>query len=197
MEYNTVSFPGLGIGEFTINPTAFKITDNITIEWYAILICAAIFVAYFVCDRLAKRFSIQSGLDAWLRAVSRVIRPAFSRARMLWSMVTMPRAAEVEMTLSSWKALDSRIMLRTAGVTVITSKAGMREPSRAGTSCWDTTPSMTRASWVRICCCWGFCSSSSGRMTCRMSTGTRDTRLMSFSSPASAISTHGAIRRPG
>ena len=59
MDYNTVSFPGLGIGEFTINPTAFKITDNITIEWYAIIICAAIFVAYFVCDRLAKRFSIK------------------------------------------------------------------------------------------------------------------------------------------
>ncbi|MBQ8894024.1 MAG: prolipoprotein diacylglyceryl transferase [Clostridia bacterium] len=60
MDYNTVSFPGLGIGEFTINPTAFKITENITIEWYAIIICAAIFIAYFVCDRLAKRFEIDS-----------------------------------------------------------------------------------------------------------------------------------------
>ncbi len=68
MDYNTVSFPGLGIGEFTINPTAFKITDNITIEWYAIIICAGILVAYFVCDRLAPRFGVSSDdlLDAML-----------------------------------------------------------------------------------------------------------------------------------
>ena len=60
MDYNTVSFPGLGIGEFTINPTAFKITDNITIEWYAIIICVGILAAYFICDRLAPRFQIKS-----------------------------------------------------------------------------------------------------------------------------------------
>ena len=46
MDYNTVSFPGFGIGEFTINPTAFKITENITIEWYAIIICVGILAAY-------------------------------------------------------------------------------------------------------------------------------------------------------
>lgn len=68
MNYNTVSFPGFGIGEFTIDPTAFKITDNITIEWYAIIICVGILTAYFVCDRLTKRFSIKSDdlLDAML-----------------------------------------------------------------------------------------------------------------------------------
>lgn len=60
MDYNTVSFPGLGIGEFTINPTAFKITENITIEWYAIIICVGILAAFFACDRLAKRFGILS-----------------------------------------------------------------------------------------------------------------------------------------
>ncbi len=68
MDYNTVSFPGLGIGEFTINPTAFKITDNITIEWYAIIICVGILAAYFVCDRLCPKFGIKSDdlLDALL-----------------------------------------------------------------------------------------------------------------------------------
>lgn len=60
MDYNTVSFPGFGIGEFTINPTAFKITENITIEWYAIIICVGILVAYFICDRLSNRFQIKS-----------------------------------------------------------------------------------------------------------------------------------------
>ncbi len=60
MDYNTVSFPGLGIGEFTIDPTAFKITENITIEWYAIIICVGILAAFFACDRLAKRFDLVS-----------------------------------------------------------------------------------------------------------------------------------------
>lgn len=60
MDYNTVSFPGLGIGEFTINPTAFKIAENITIEWYAIIICVGILAAFFTCDRLAKRFDLVS-----------------------------------------------------------------------------------------------------------------------------------------
>lgn len=71
MDYNTVSFPGLGIGEFTINPTAFKITDNFTIEWYAIIICVGILTAYFVCDRLAKRFDVKSDdiLDVLLFAL--------------------------------------------------------------------------------------------------------------------------------
>ncbi len=58
MDFNTVSFPGFGIGEFKINPTAFKITNNITIEWYAIIICIGLIAAYVVCDRLAKRFDI-------------------------------------------------------------------------------------------------------------------------------------------
>ncbi len=68
MDYNTVSFPGLGIGEFTINPTAFKITENITIQWYAIIICVGILAAYFVCDRLCPKFGIKSDdlLDALL-----------------------------------------------------------------------------------------------------------------------------------
>ena len=35
-----------------------------------------------------------------------------------------PSWLEEAMTLSNWNALDSRIMLRTAGLTVMTSKAG-------------------------------------------------------------------------
>lgn len=67
-DFNTVSFPGLGIGEFTINPTAIPITEHITIEWYAIFICIGILVAYFVGDRLAPRFGIDRDdlLDAML-----------------------------------------------------------------------------------------------------------------------------------
>lgn len=68
MNCNTVSFPGFGIGEFTIDPTAIRITENITIEWYAIIICIGILAAYFICDRLAPRFQIdrENLLDAML-----------------------------------------------------------------------------------------------------------------------------------
>ena len=59
MDYNGVSFPGLGIGEFRISPTAFNIIpDKLTIEWYALIICVGLLAAYFVCDRLAKRFDV-------------------------------------------------------------------------------------------------------------------------------------------
>jgi phosphatidylglycerol:prolipoprotein diacylglycerol transferase len=59
MNYNAVSFPGLGIGEFKINPTVFNIIPGkLTIEWYALIICAGLLVAYFVCDRLSERFDI-------------------------------------------------------------------------------------------------------------------------------------------
>ena len=68
MDFNTVSFPGLGIGEFKINPVAIPIGKNITIEWYAIIICVGILVAFFVCERLAPRFHLTSDnlLDAIL-----------------------------------------------------------------------------------------------------------------------------------
>ena len=52
-------------------------------------------------QRLLSRFSSQSGLDAWRRAVSRETRPPRTSSRMLWSMVIIPSAPEVEMTLSN------------------------------------------------------------------------------------------------
>ncbi len=59
MDYNAVSFPGFGIGEFKINPTLFSIIpDKLTIEWYALIICVGLVVAYIVCDLLAARFDV-------------------------------------------------------------------------------------------------------------------------------------------
>ncbi len=69
---NTVSFPGLGIGEINLNPTAIP---QLGIEWYAIIICAGILVAVFVCERLAKRFGIKGDdiLDAVLFGIPAAI----------------------------------------------------------------------------------------------------------------------------
>ena len=42
---NTVSFPGLGIGEFTMKEIAISIGENINIRWYGILIPLGMIVA--------------------------------------------------------------------------------------------------------------------------------------------------------
>lgn len=59
MDYNAVSFPGFGIGEFKINPTVFSIIPGkLTIEWYALIICVGLVVTYIVCDLLTDRFDV-------------------------------------------------------------------------------------------------------------------------------------------
>ncbi len=59
MDYNAVSFPGFGIGEFKIDPTVFSIIPGkLTIEWYALIICVGLVVTYIVCDLLAERFDV-------------------------------------------------------------------------------------------------------------------------------------------
>ncbi len=47
----TVSFPGLGIGEFKINPVAFTIPigDGIEVRWYGLLIVLGIMLAFAYC----------------------------------------------------------------------------------------------------------------------------------------------------
>ncbi|MBQ7090634.1 MAG: prolipoprotein diacylglyceryl transferase [Clostridia bacterium] len=65
INYDTVSFPGLGIGEIQLNPVAIP---QLGVEWYAIIICFGILIAVFTCERLAKRFGIKGDdvLDAVL-----------------------------------------------------------------------------------------------------------------------------------
>ena len=55
---STISFPGLGIGEFEINRTAFSI-KNINVTWYGMIICLGIILAFaYFCYRVKKE-----GLD--------------------------------------------------------------------------------------------------------------------------------------
>lgn len=52
----TVSFPGIGIGEFNINPVAIEIPifGGIEIRWYGILITIGIVLAFIYCAYRAK-----------------------------------------------------------------------------------------------------------------------------------------------
>lgn len=56
---NTVSFPGLGIGEFTLNPEAFSI-GSISVKWYAICICLGLVLAFLYGERKAEYFGINN-----------------------------------------------------------------------------------------------------------------------------------------
>ncbi len=50
---NTLSFPGLGIGEFVLNPVAFTIFGH-DIMWYGIIVTFAMIVGFLVARRNAK-----------------------------------------------------------------------------------------------------------------------------------------------
>ena len=61
MYQSTVSFPGLGIGEFTVNAEAisFHIGNTpFSIRWYGILICCAMLVAFGYIVWRAKQMHI-------------------------------------------------------------------------------------------------------------------------------------------
>lgn len=49
METITVSFPGLGIGDFQLNKIAFTLFGKIEVRWYGIIITAGIILAVLYC----------------------------------------------------------------------------------------------------------------------------------------------------
>lgn len=68
MEKTTVSFPGLGIGEFSVNPVAisFKIGETpIEVRWYGIVICIGMMLAFLYVWMRAKKegFTFDDVLD--------------------------------------------------------------------------------------------------------------------------------------
>ena len=54
----TLSFPGLNIGEFQIDPVAIRIGDSIEIRWYGILIVTGIILAFLYACYRAKHEGI-------------------------------------------------------------------------------------------------------------------------------------------
>ncbi len=55
----TVSFPGLGIEPFTINPVAFTLFDKIEVRWYGLIITFGIILAFLYAAFRSK----QEGVD--------------------------------------------------------------------------------------------------------------------------------------
>lgn len=54
----TLSFPGLGIGEFQIDPVAIRIGDSFEIRWYGIIIVTGIILAFLYACYRAKHEGI-------------------------------------------------------------------------------------------------------------------------------------------
>ena len=54
----TMSFPGLGIGEFTVNPVAFTLFNKIEVRWYGIIITLGIITAFAYSAYRAKQEKI-------------------------------------------------------------------------------------------------------------------------------------------
>lgn len=53
-----VSFPGLGIDSFDLNPIAFTLFDKVKVHWYGIIITLGIILAFSYCAWRAKQAAI-------------------------------------------------------------------------------------------------------------------------------------------
>ena len=82
MYYDSVSFPGLGIGQIKLNPTAIQIDENLSIQWYAIIIIIGMITAYIVCNKIRTDFGIKE--DDFLDCILYTIPIAFIGARLTY-----------------------------------------------------------------------------------------------------------------
>ena len=84
MDINTISFPGLGIGDFKLNEVALSLFDGaLTIRWYAIFICIGIILAYWYFLRHATKHEGLSE-DTMINLVLFLIPIAVIGARLLY-----------------------------------------------------------------------------------------------------------------
>lgn len=59
LSINTLSFPGLGIGEFNVNEIAFSI-GSLNVRWYGIIITIGMIVAFLISLHFAKKMKIKT-----------------------------------------------------------------------------------------------------------------------------------------
>lgn len=95
----TLSFPGLGINEFTVDPVAFKI-GSVEIRWYGLIIVSAIFLALIYCFIRAKYEKLSSD-DLIDMAIFAVIF-SFIGARLYYVLMTLDRYDSILDVISTW-----------------------------------------------------------------------------------------------
>ena len=57
-EQTIVSFPGLGIGEMTLNKIAFTLFGKLEVRWYGLIITMGIILAFLYCTYRARQVGI-------------------------------------------------------------------------------------------------------------------------------------------
>ena len=97
---NSVSFPGLGIGEFTVNPDAFSI-GSISIKWYAICICIGLILAFIYGERKAEYFGLKN--DDFLDLVLIGVPSGLIGARVGYILMDLESFPTFKSMISVWK----------------------------------------------------------------------------------------------
>lgn len=81
MNYDSISFPNLGIGEIKLNPVLIE-TEYFSIHWYAVFIVIGMVLAFLVCNRLRKKMGV--GEDDFLDCIIYTIPVGFIGARLMY-----------------------------------------------------------------------------------------------------------------
>ena len=95
----TLSFPGIGISEFTVDPIAFKL-GALEIRWYGLIIVCAIVLALAYCFIRAKHEGISSD-DLIDMAIFAVIF-SFIGARLYYVLMTLDRYDSFLDIIATW-----------------------------------------------------------------------------------------------
>ncbi len=96
---NTVSFPGLGIGEFALNSQAFSI-GGISVKWYAICICLGLILAFIYGERKAEYFGINN--DDFLDLVLIGVPSGLVGARIGYILMDLDAFPDFKSMISVW-----------------------------------------------------------------------------------------------
>ncbi len=96
---NSVSFPGLGIGEFAVNPDAFSI-GGLTIKWYAICICIGLILAFIYGERKASYFGLKN--DDFLDLVLICVPAGLLGARVGYILMDLKSFPTFKSMISVW-----------------------------------------------------------------------------------------------
>lgn len=103
MDKTVISFPGLGIGEFTLNKVAFSLFDGfLTVRWYALFICTGILLAYlYFMWRGTKKEKILE--DHLINIVLFVVPIGIIGARLLYVLTSGNQYNDIIQVFAVWE----------------------------------------------------------------------------------------------
>ena len=95
-----ISFPGIGIDNFTLNPVAFSIGDAVSVRWYGILITLGIVLAVLYCTWRANQEGIS--FDDLLDMAIFTIIFAIIGARLYYVLTSLDKYDSLYDVIAIW-----------------------------------------------------------------------------------------------